>query len=284
MREIALRDGAKLAYADKGEGPPIILVHGWAANGGFFDALGARLAAHGRVITPTLRGHPGAEAGSAPLTIETLADDLVQLVDALALDEAIALGWSMGAMALWAAAPGLGRRLAGLIVEDMAPRLTNDSGWRHGLTGDYSAADIAATVAEIEADWPGCVARFAPQLFAPAVRDSRSELLPWASAQMLAASPAAMAAYWASMAGQDFRRAIAEIKQPILVIRGAESQVYSAQATAFVASVAPHGAHVVIDGAGHTPHLEAPEVFYQHVEAFVRKTRRPALRSGGVKS
>lgn len=284
MPKCMLRDGAELVYADEGVGAPFLLVHGWAANHTFFDNIAAKLAATRRVIAPTLRAHPGSGRGNAPLTIQTLGDDIVQLVEALNLDGVVALGWSMGAMALWAAAPRLGKRLSGLIIEDMAPRLTNDDAWRHGLAGNYSADDVAATVAEIEADWPTYVARFAPRMLAPGARQHCPKLLQWATDQMSMASPAAVAAYWASMAAQDFRAAIANITQPILVIHGRESQVHSEEATAFVASAAPQGLRVVIDGAGHAPHLEAPEEFLKHVEAFARARRRPELKSGGAMS
>jgi len=91
-----------------------------------------------------------------------------------------------------------------------------------------------------------------------------------------------MASYWASMAGQDFRGAVARITQPMLVIHGSESQVYPDGATAFIAQTAPNAERVVIPGAGHVPHLEAPDLFFNHVEAFVRKTRRPELSGGAA--
>jgi len=284
MQNCMLRDGAELVYSEQGVSAPILLVHGWAANHTFFDGLAGRLAATRRVIALTLRAHPGSGRGSAPLTIQTLGDDIVQFVEALELDRFVALGWSMGAMALWAAAPQLGGRLSGLIVEDMAPRLTNDHAWHHGLAGNYSAADVAATVAEIEADWPAYVLRFVPRMFAPGAQETRRDVLQWAVGQMSAASPSAMAAFWASMAAQDFRAATADIAQPILVIHGRESQVHSEEATAFVASAAPNGVRVVMNGAGHAPHLEAPEEFFKHVEAFARARQRPELRSGGATS
>jgi len=277
-----LPDGATMSYADTGAGSPILLVHGWAAHGGFFEDLSARLAANHRVVTLTLRGHPGSAPGNAPHTIETLADDIAHLVAALDLKGLTALGWSMGAMALWTAAPKLGARLAGLIVEDMAPRLTNDAAWRHGLSGGYAASDIDATLNEIQADWPAYVARFAPRMFAPSLRDARPDLVEWARAEMSKADPVAMASYWASMAEQDFRGALSRIDAPMLVIHGAESQVYPDGATAFVAHAAPRGRRAVINGAGHVPHLEAPDQFYKEIEAFVRTERRPDLRSGGA--
>ena len=271
-----------MAYAEAGAGPPLLLVHGWAAHGGFFRDLTDRLAQSNRVLTPTLRGHPGSGHGSSPCTIETLADDIAHFAAALDLKHLTALGWSMGAMALWAAAPKLGSRLDAIIVEDMAPRLVNDASWRHGLAGGYGEADIATTLADITADWPAYVSRFAPRMFAPAVREARPDLLAWAAIEMAKADPAAMASYWRSMAQQDFRAALARITQPMLVVHGGDSQVYPDGATQFVADTAPNAERVVIASAGHVPHLEAPDVFFTQVEAFVRAQRRSELRSGGL--
>ena len=269
-----------MSYADAGAGPPILLVHGWAANGGFFKDLSARLAETHRVLTLTLRGHPGSGQGACPCSIETLADDIAHFAAALDLKHLTALGWSMGAMALWAAAPKLGARLAAIIVEDMAPRLINDASWRDGLAGGYGPDDVAATLAEIEADWPTYVSRFAPRIFAP--NAARPDLLAWTAIEMSKADPAAMASFWQSMARQDFRAALARITAAMLVIHGGDSQVYPDGATQFVADTAPNAQRVVIPGAGHVPHLEAPDAFFTHVEAFVRSLRRSELRSGGL--
>lgn len=282
MPVIALPDGAAMSYADEGAGNAVLLVHGWAGNHHFFKDLTARLARTHRVLAPTLRGHPGSGQGSAPLSIETLADDIVHFAEALDLKSFSALGWSMGAMALWAAAPRLGGRLETIIVEDMGPRLVSDGGWDAGLQPGYAAADVDATIAEIEADWPAYVARFAPRMFAPAARAEKADLIDWAAHEMSKASPGPMAAFWRSMAAQDFRAALARISQPMLVIHGGDSQIYPDGATQFVADTAPRGERAVIAGAGHVPHLEAADTFFNHVEAFVRAQRRPEKTSGGA--
>jgi pimeloyl-[acyl-carrier protein] methyl ester esterase len=294
MPQFALPDGTALSYAEAGAGAPIVLVHGWAASGAFFGDLSAELAKAHRVFTITLRGHPGSGQGSSrsifersrvrleyPLTIGTLADDIALFFDALELKGAVALGWSMGAMALWGAAPRIAARLSGIIVEDMGPRMVNDATWAHGISSGYGADDVAGTMSEIEADWPAYVSRFAPRMFATSMREARPELGGWAAGEMAKADAHAMASYWQSMAQQDFRAALARITTPMLVIHGGDSQVYPDGATAFVAQTAPNAKRVVIPGVGHVPHLEAPDDFLNHVEAFVRETRRPELRSGG---
>ncbi|MEQ1707721.1 MAG: alpha/beta hydrolase [Terricaulis sp.] len=273
-----------MSYADDGAGAPILLVHGWSAHGGFFENLAQRLGRSHRVLTLTLRAHPGSAQGSAPLTIDTLADDIAHFVAGLDLRDTVALGWSMGAMALWAAMPRIGPRITALVVEDMGATLVNDAAWSGGLAGGYQQSDVAATLADARTDWPAHVARFAPKMFAPSVRREKPDLVAWATREMSAANSEAMACFWASMASQDFRTALKAIKAPMLVVHGAASLIYSERATQFVASAAPNCEHVVISGAGHVPHLEAPDAFFHHVEAFVRTTRRPELKSGGVKS
>jgi pimeloyl-[acyl-carrier protein] methyl ester esterase len=277
-----LPDGAAMSCTEAGAGDPFVLVHGWAANGDFFRDLSAELAKGRRVFALTLRGHPGSTKGAAPLSIETLADDIVHFFNQRDLRNAIALGWSMGAMVIWAAADRLAARLSGIVVEDMAPRLVNDATWRDGIGGGYGAGDVATTLSEINDDWPACVARFAPRMFASKLGEGRPELIAWAIREMSRADAAGMAALWASMAQQDFRGAVARIATPMLTIDGGESQVYPDGAAAFVAQTAPNARRIVIQGAGHVPHLEAPHEFLNHVEAFVRDTRRSELRSGGA--
>ena len=270
-----------MAYADDGAGTPILLVHGWAAHGGFFDDLKTRLSQKHRVLTPTLRGHPGTGNGKAPLTIETLADDIVHFVQALGLKDVVALGWSMGAMALWGASDRV--KFAGLIVEDMAARIVNDAAWQDGLVGGYSEAEVPGTLCEINADWPAYVARFAPRMFAPGVREANPKLIAWAVSEMSKANPEAMAPFWASMAAQDFRGSLERINAPALVIHGGDNQVYPDAAAVFVANTMPHAERAVISGAGHVPHLEAPDEFFNLVEGFARKQQRqPEMKSGGV--
>jgi pimeloyl-ACP methyl ester carboxylesterase len=93
---LTLRDGTVLAYRDIGSGPVLLLVHGWAASGIFFEDIAARLADEFRVIIPDLRGHGDTPAGPGRATITDLADDMDELIATLGIAPIIALGWSMG--------------------------------------------------------------------------------------------------------------------------------------------------------------------------------------------
>lgn len=97
-------DGLKIAYQVEGEGPPIVLVHGFAASvamnwrtTGWMKAL---TAAGRRVVALDCRGHgesdkphdPGAYGG------ERMPADVIRLMDHLALERADLMGYSMGGM------------------------------------------------------------------------------------------------------------------------------------------------------------------------------------------
>jgi pimeloyl-[acyl-carrier protein] methyl ester esterase len=266
-----MEDGAALAYADEGAGPVVLLVHGWAAHGGFFSDLRERLSRAYRVITPTLRGHAGSERGTKRLTVETLGDDIRTLIEALDLAPIAALGWSMGAMALWSATARLKRGLDVLVVEEMGPKILNDASWSFGLSGAYASENVSDTIGEITGDWSAYVSRLAPRMFSAATRANRPELVAWAAGEMAKADPVAMAEFWRSMAAQDFRQGLREISAPVLAVHGADSQIYPEGATEFVAKQSPNGASVVLPGAGHVPHLEAPDAFFEHVRSFLRR-------------
>lgn len=270
MRALELNDGACLAYLDEGEGAPILLVHGWAAHSGFFAEARRRLSQSHRVLSVDLRGHGRSSVGSAALTIETLGADLASFAEALDLTDIVAVGWSMGAMALWAAEPRLAPRLSGLVIAEMSPALINNGAdWPCGLAG-YQASDVERTVADILADWPAHVERFAPRLFSARADGAAPDLLDWTVREMKANDPNSMAAFWRSMAAKDYRAALKRMTTPTLIIRGEDSQTYPDGATAFIAAAMPNATREVYPRAGHAPHLERPDLFDASIKAFAR--------------
>ncbi len=118
-------EGRRLAWRSLGKGPPLLLVNGYAATGadwdpGFLAALSESFA----VICPDNRGVGGSELGAEELTIDGMAADLEALLDALEIDRAVVVGWSMGgfvAQRLAARAPERVAALALLATDPGAP-------------------------------------------------------------------------------------------------------------------------------------------------------------------
>ncbi len=109
----------RLAVAESGEGPPVVLLHGLTATRRYV-VMGSRALerAHHRVVAYDARGHGSsspAPSGGA-YTYEDLGLDLISVLDALAIERAVLAGASMGAhTALWLALHHPGR-VAGLVV------------------------------------------------------------------------------------------------------------------------------------------------------------------------
>ena len=87
----------ELYYEDRGTGKPVVLIHGWPLNGASWERQVAVLLAAGyRVITYDRRGFGRSSAPSTGYEYDTLAGDTYRLIEALDLQEATLVGFSMG--------------------------------------------------------------------------------------------------------------------------------------------------------------------------------------------
>ena len=92
MPEVTTNDGVGLHYEEKGEGRPLVLLHGWTFSGRFFHRNVAALADRFRVFTPDLRVHGDSERPAHGSRVARLARDLYDLLEALGLEDATVLG------------------------------------------------------------------------------------------------------------------------------------------------------------------------------------------------
>ncbi len=91
--------GTRLHVAEAGEGPPVVLLHGWPQHWWVWRKVIPALAAERRVICPDLRGFGWSEAPPGRYEIQELADDILALLDELALDEVELIGHDWGGYA-----------------------------------------------------------------------------------------------------------------------------------------------------------------------------------------
>jgi non-heme chloroperoxidase len=97
MPFITADDGAQIFYKDWGHGPPVILSHGWPLNADAWDAGARFLADHGhRVIAHDRRGHGRSTQTWLGNDMDTYADDLATLIEALDLRDLTLVGHSTG--------------------------------------------------------------------------------------------------------------------------------------------------------------------------------------------
>src|SRR5213082_3509455 len=97
MSTITTRDGTQIYYKDWGRGQPVVFSHGWPLSADAWDDQMLFLGEHGyRVIAHDRRGHGRSSQPWTGNDLDTYADDLAALIEALDLRETIHVGHSTG--------------------------------------------------------------------------------------------------------------------------------------------------------------------------------------------
>jgi pimeloyl-ACP methyl ester carboxylesterase len=170
--QLAKVNGIELGYQEFGEGEPLLLLHGGFGTMEMFGPNIELLAAGRRVVGVDLQSHGRSPAADRPMRLEAMGDDIAALIEALGLERAAVMGFSLGgAVALRAALqhPGLVERL--VLVSTVFKR----KGWYPEMTagmdamGPETAGQLMATpmfegyrqVAPRVEDWPVLVRQVA---------------------------------------------------------------------------------------------------------------------------
>jgi len=97
MNRVKMKDGTAIYYKDWGSGHPVVFSHGWPLTADAWDAQMIFLGEHGhRVIAHDRRGHGRSDQPWNGNDMDTYADDLAALIEALNLKEATLVGHSTG--------------------------------------------------------------------------------------------------------------------------------------------------------------------------------------------
>jgi pimeloyl-ACP methyl ester carboxylesterase len=109
-------NGLRMHYVEKGDGPLVLLLHGFPEMWWSWRYQIPALAAAGyRVVAPDLRGYNETEA-KGPYDIDTLRDDVVALLDHLGADTAFVVAHDWGGAVAWHLASSRPSRCKGLVV------------------------------------------------------------------------------------------------------------------------------------------------------------------------
>ncbi len=247
---VALRTGAALHTEDRGAGPALVFVHGLPGLAEDFRPLTERLAEGFRCVAYDRGGYGGSAPCDprAPVDIDAHARELVDLLDALALERVHLVGWSYGGPIVMETARRARERVASLVLLGSAgPALA----WPHGLTNRLLfATPLGGPLLRM-------ALALAPAALRPALDRAYGERAPDRVFDAFVAGLRAPGALdrWLRE-GRSWNPAHTvpeEVAAPCLVIHGARDAQVPVSVATDLAHRLPHAEMLVLDDAGHWP-------------------------------
>lgn len=234
LHTMATIDG--IFYAQRGQGTPLICLHGAGGTHRHWGELFAPLSATARLIAPDLPGH-GRSALPGRATIADYAAVALHLLDALELERAVLAGHSMGAAAALEAALAAPERVRGLALIGASARLRVAPELLQALAADPDAA----------------IERLVQWIYAEPAAHLRAA----AAAEFRQCDPVVLRGDFAACDGWDARARLGSLRCPALVICG-EADRMTPPKLARELQALLDGELVLLPGVGHMPMLEAP--------------------------
>src|SRR5258705_1712014 len=114
-------NGMEMYYETRGEGEPLILLHGGGGIGANWNLIFSDHPAGYRLIVPDLRGHGQSTNPARGFTFRQSALDVFALLDLLGIARCKAIGWSLGAKTVLHMATQQPRRIEAMVLVSAAP-------------------------------------------------------------------------------------------------------------------------------------------------------------------
>lgn len=266
-------NGHRIAYLDEGQGPPLILIHGYGGSMWQWEYQQLPLAAHFRIITPDLIGSGLSDKPTIDYRPEELIESIRGLMDALGLSTATLIGSSMGGGVASGMALTHPERVHRLVLIDGLPdhvreRLasplmrravnTRVPAWlaRFGalFVGSHT---IEAVLKEIVYDH---------SLVTPAVLDrsnrnrQREDMI----------SPLLSLRDSLPLWEQHFAPRLKDIRHSTLILWGEQDRLFPPEVGRHLHATIPQSRLIVVPNAGHIPQWEQPQVINRYITEFLQ--------------
>ena len=252
---MALIEGVEVEH--RGSGPDLVILHSLLADRSAFDRVAPVLAKKHRMWLVNLPGYGASKP--AGTSVEDYADRVAALLQSLKLENPDVLGNGLGGFIAVALAARHGARVRRLIAApalaafpEPAKQPLRGLAERVAKEGMSGALDVA-------------IRRMFPERFIaahPSVVEERKQAL-------MKADPACFRTACLALAALDLSPVLKNIRNEALVMAGSEDATTPPALARELATKIPNARFRELQGCGHCPQIESPELFVQAVEAFL---------------
>lgn len=261
VRTVAVPDGGRLYVESKGQGRPVVLIHGGQLDRRMWDREFDALADHHHVIRYDVRGFGLSPAGS-DTTFRSYAD-LGALLDSLGVARASIVGLSLGGRIAIDFAIAHPERVDRLVL--LAPGVSGypwsagDTTWTRAMEHAIETRDtVAITDLWLRTTF------MSPAMANPAIAPRVREL-------SLANSGAFLRARMGQELDPPAWHRLRELQTPTLVVVGSSDDPDIRTIVDSIAAQAPHARELVVPGAGHMLNMERPAEILNAIRDFLRE-------------
>lgn len=252
-------------YQDRGQGTPVVLVHGFPLDSRVWEAQIAALSDRYRVIAPDLRGF-GQSKSSEPFTMDSLADDLHELLKQIGALPCILGGLSMGGYAALAFAKKYRSDLKGLILVDTRAEADATVGKENRNRMIQVAREKGSKAITDE---------MFPKMLSEESVKQRKDIAERLRQIMESQSPKTIENALAAMRDREDHMAnLASIAVPVLIVVGEHDALTPPAMSEAMNKALPHATMKVIPVAGHMAPMEKPEEVSSEIRRFVEQRIR----------
>lgn len=263
MDFVMAQDGVRLAYDDQGEGTPLLCLPGLTRNMDDFEPVLAHYGARARVIRMDFRGR-GASGFADFTTYNPMqeARDVVALLDHLGLSKVCVLGTSRGGLVALMLAVMVRERVSGVVFNDIGPEIMAKglANIMNYIGQPPAYASLQAAAAALPGRYEGVFRNVPAQTWADFARRVWRE---HDGALHLRYDPklrdAVAPAFAPDFVSPDLWPLFDALEgAPLGLIRGAQSDILSAETAAEMRRRRPDMAFVELGDRGHVPFLDEP--------------------------
>ncbi|WP_421118559.1 alpha/beta fold hydrolase [Aquihabitans daechungensis] len=251
-------------------GPALVFAHGFGCDQHMWRLVAPAFEDRYRTITYDHVGFGGSDLSAFdPVrhgSLQGYADDLLEVIGALGLDDVVFVGHSVAAMIGVRAAITDPSALRALALVCPSPRYIDAPGY----TGGFSAEEIDGLLETLDSNYLGWSAAMAPVIMGNAERPELGEEL---TNSFCRTDPTIAESFARVTFLSDSRADLPAVEAPTLVIQTAHDAIAPEVVGRYVADHLPHSTFVQLTATGHCPNLSAPAETTAALDAFLSTIR-----------
>jgi pimeloyl-[acyl-carrier protein] methyl ester esterase len=249
-----------LKIITRGQGPELVMLHGWAMHSGIWGGVVDALAHEFRVHLVDLPGHGINRHVRLSRNLESVAELILSEVSPAAW-----MGWSLGGLVTLAAAFQQPAKVQKMVLVGATPSFSRRQGWNHGVDIESQRAFAGG----LENDFEATVNQFGVRTFGANWVDESLSRLGISAFTEHAPADEVLQAGLHLLYKNNLLPGLNACNIPALFLGGSRDRTVWPESFAKAASMMPDASSSLISGAGHAPFISHEQEFLEIVRGFL---------------